>query len=171
MDVSRQSVSKWESTNSIPDLNKIIKLSELFGVSTDFLLKDNMDTTEFIKDDSYDEPAQISLEDAIRYTDIKFEEAKLTSKGTAFCICSPSVLFLLLALSESSWFNLNVEVTSGFGVVSALFMISAGIAIFIKQNKSERALYPFEKAPFNLAYGVHSVFSEKLESYTATYNA
>ena len=36
--VSRQSVSKWESAASIPDLDKILKMSELFGVSTDYLL-------------------------------------------------------------------------------------------------------------------------------------
>ncbi|MBO4900824.1 MAG: helix-turn-helix transcriptional regulator, partial [Lachnospiraceae bacterium] len=34
LDVSRQSISKWESAQSVPDMNKIIKLSELFGVST-----------------------------------------------------------------------------------------------------------------------------------------
>ena len=38
--VSRQSVSKWESMASLPDLDKILKMSELFGVSTDYLLKD-----------------------------------------------------------------------------------------------------------------------------------
>ena len=43
MGVSRQSVSKWESMASIPDLDKIVKLSELFGVSTDYLLKDEVD--------------------------------------------------------------------------------------------------------------------------------
>ena len=36
--VSRQSVSKWESTGSVPDLQKVIQLAELFGVSTDYLL-------------------------------------------------------------------------------------------------------------------------------------
>ena len=36
MQVSRQSVSKWESGTSIPDLEKILRLSALFGVSTDF---------------------------------------------------------------------------------------------------------------------------------------
>ena len=39
LNVSRQSVSKWESTASIPDLDKIVKLSEIFGVSTDYLLE------------------------------------------------------------------------------------------------------------------------------------
>lgn len=37
--VSRQSVSKWESGAVLPDTDKIIAMSELFGISTDFLLK------------------------------------------------------------------------------------------------------------------------------------
>ncbi|MCD8146997.1 MAG: helix-turn-helix domain-containing protein [Clostridiales bacterium] len=37
--VSRQAVSKWESEQSVPDLNKIILLSDYFGVTTDYLLK------------------------------------------------------------------------------------------------------------------------------------
>ena len=37
--VSRQAVSKWESEQSIPDLEKIIIMSDLFGVTTDYILK------------------------------------------------------------------------------------------------------------------------------------
>ena len=40
LNVSRQSVSKWESMASMPDLDKILNMSELFGVNTDYLLKD-----------------------------------------------------------------------------------------------------------------------------------
>lgn len=39
--ISRQAVSKWESGQSIPDLNKLIKLSELYNVTIDSLVKDN----------------------------------------------------------------------------------------------------------------------------------
>ena len=39
--VSRQSVSKWESGAALPDTDKIIAMSELFGVSTDYILKDD----------------------------------------------------------------------------------------------------------------------------------
>ncbi|MCI8609395.1 MAG: helix-turn-helix transcriptional regulator [Firmicutes bacterium] len=42
--VSRQSVSKWESGQSAPDLDKILMLSAIFGVTTDFLLKDSEET-------------------------------------------------------------------------------------------------------------------------------
>ena len=38
--VSRQSVSKWETDQSVPELDKIVMISEFFGVSTDYLLKD-----------------------------------------------------------------------------------------------------------------------------------
>ncbi len=44
--VSRQAVSKWESAASIPDLDKILKLSQLFDVSTDTLLKDEIDLAD-----------------------------------------------------------------------------------------------------------------------------
>ena len=39
LDVSRQSVSKWELNDAAPEISKIIALSELFGISTDELLK------------------------------------------------------------------------------------------------------------------------------------
>lgn len=37
--VSRQAVSKWESEQATPDLEKIIRMSDLFGVTTDYILK------------------------------------------------------------------------------------------------------------------------------------
>ena len=40
--VSRQAVSKWESAGAIPDLKRILQMSELFGVTTDYLLKDRI---------------------------------------------------------------------------------------------------------------------------------
>lgn len=43
--VSRQAVSKWESAQSAPDLEKIIMMSEYFGVTTDYILKGSQSTT------------------------------------------------------------------------------------------------------------------------------
>ena len=37
--VSRQAVSKWESEQSLPDIDKVVILSDLFGVTTDYILK------------------------------------------------------------------------------------------------------------------------------------
>ena len=41
--VTRQSVSKWEGGAAMPDVGKLISLSELFGVSVDYLVKDYLE--------------------------------------------------------------------------------------------------------------------------------
>ena len=41
--VSRQAVSKWESGGAMPELDKIVQLSRVLGVSTDALLLDELD--------------------------------------------------------------------------------------------------------------------------------
>ena len=46
LSVSRQSVSKWESGASVPDLDKILKMSAIFNVSTVMLLKEELDLNE-----------------------------------------------------------------------------------------------------------------------------
>lgn len=46
LQVSRQAVSKWEGGASIPDLDKILKLSALFEVTTDYLLKDTLEAPD-----------------------------------------------------------------------------------------------------------------------------
>lgn len=43
LEVSRQSVSKWELGQAVPDVDKIIRMSELFDVSTDTLLLRNLE--------------------------------------------------------------------------------------------------------------------------------
>ena len=42
LSVSRQSVSKWENNSAVPDLDKLVKLSTIFGVSLDELVKGEM---------------------------------------------------------------------------------------------------------------------------------
>ena len=44
--VSRQAVSKWETSQAFPDVDKILQLSSLFGVTTDYLLKDDITNEE-----------------------------------------------------------------------------------------------------------------------------
>lgn len=46
MEVSRQTVTKWEANQSYPEIKKIVKLSYFFNVSTDYLLKDEIEDFE-----------------------------------------------------------------------------------------------------------------------------
>ena len=58
--VSRQSVSKWESGNVMPDLDKVVAMCELFGVTTDYLLKGKLE----------EETAQLPAEEKADYEEI-----------------------------------------------------------------------------------------------------
>ena len=44
LEVSRQSISKWENSSAVPDLDKIVKLSEIFDITIDELVKGNAGT-------------------------------------------------------------------------------------------------------------------------------
>ncbi|WP_051685470.1 helix-turn-helix transcriptional regulator [Clostridium sp. KNHs205] len=50
MSVTRQSISRWESEQSYPEMDKIVYLAEILGVSCDYLLKDNCEKTETKKE-------------------------------------------------------------------------------------------------------------------------
>ena len=59
--VSRQSISKYEGAQAVPDLDKILKLSQIFGVTTDYLIKDEMEEEIYTGEDSYEEDKQPQL--------------------------------------------------------------------------------------------------------------
>ncbi len=71
MDVTRQSVSKWESAQSIPDYEKMIRLSHLLGVSIDYLLKDEMEEEEFsVSAEEESSLRRVSMEEANAFLSI-----------------------------------------------------------------------------------------------------
>ena len=48
MDVSRQAISRWELGSTLPDVPNLLKISEIFGVSTDYLVHDDYESDEDI---------------------------------------------------------------------------------------------------------------------------
>ncbi len=170
INVSRQSVSKWESTNSIPDLNKIIILAEIFEVTTDYLLKDNVEAPESISGNLESNAIQISLEQAMKYVENKMDMAHLIAKGVFLCVSSTVPLFTLLAMAETNQLNLTSNVATTTGIILILVLISIGVSFFIRTNQYESDLTLIENEEFELAYGVHSAFKEKLQKFRGTYN-
>lgn len=105
LNISRQSVSKWESGASIPDIDKIILISGLFGVSTDYLLRDEMETEEISEKEIQCEESDakcVSVEEADSFMRLKRKLAVPTALGTALCILSPIPL-LLLGGADGIW--------------------------------------------------------------------
>ncbi|WP_440874015.1 helix-turn-helix domain-containing protein [Thalassotalea sp. PLHSN55] len=170
MNISRQSVSKWESANSIPDLNRIIKLAEIFDVTTDYLLKDDVEVPAPMSESAETGTIKVSLEQALDYVEQKLDVASLITKGVILCVCSVVPLFFFLALAETGRLNMSGAVASVLGIVSILVMISIGISFFIRTNEYQKSFDLIEEQPFELEYGVYSVFEEKLKNLRPSYN-
>ena len=77
MGVTRQSVSKWEGEQSLPDLDKMIRLSELFGVSLDYLVKDETEKAESpAATDDKPPLKRVSMEEANAFLSVKTKRLK-----------------------------------------------------------------------------------------------
>lgn len=181
MNVSRQSVSKWESAQSIPDLNKILTMSRLFGVSTDYLLKDEMEEhTEQEAQMETEQPLDqevhfVSIEEANRFLEAKEITAPRVALGSALCILSPIPLFLLGALSEmtnengvSRWISENVA--AGIGLLTLALIITAAVALFLSCRTYTADFDYLDKEPIETAYGVSGMVQELKLQYRDRYS-
>lgn len=175
--ISRQSVSKWESTASIPDLDKIIKLSELFGVSTDYLLKDTEGEEEVvayadetvIESQEKEKVHNISLEEANKYMALVEQNSKKIAAGVAACILSPVLLILLCGLSEAQIIAINDDMAAGIGVTMLLLIIAGAVAIFIMNGMQLDKYEYLEKEALALQYGVAGIVEVKKEKFEPTF--
>ena len=91
--VSRQAVSKWESAGSIPDLQRILQMSELFGVTTDYLLKDEIEE-EPLNEYTETNTIKVSMEEGNQYLDMKSRGSRIVANATSLCILSPVPLIV-----------------------------------------------------------------------------
>lgn len=172
--VSRQAVSKWESAASIPDLDKILKLSQLFGVSTDTLLKDELDLSSPALDqapppaeDTLDPPPrQISLEAANAYLDTVRAQAGKLALGVALCILSPVVLILLGGLSDhEGGYRIPENLAGGVGTTVLFLLVAGAVTLFILYGRKMEPYETWERDPVELAYGVTGVVEKAKAQY------
>ncbi len=119
--VSRQAVSKWESEQSTPDIDKIILMSEYFGTTTDYLLK--------------------GIEPAARSTEKK--------AGNALSVMAPYMVWIGLITSCVLWYeNQNsYAIMNGFiwmigGYVLIRIAVMNGLAEKSSMNRFLQVSFP-----------------------------
>ncbi len=172
LSVSRQSVSKWEGAQAVPDLQKILKMAELFNVTTDYLLRDEIEgtpveNTGYTEDKDYD-IRKVSMEEANEYLDTVKELAPKLALGVLLCVVSPILLIVLAGISESGYIPENVAVAIGLG---ALFgCIAVAVFLFVGYGiKTEKYEY-LTKEDFETAYGVDGMVKDRKAKTEEPYN-
>lgn len=133
MDVSRQSVSKWESGASVPDIDKILLLSQIFGTTTDFLLKDDVEVFGELDNKAEDNAVKetpkrhVTRQEAMEFIEIRRKAAVRIPLAIVLCIIS---LAILIYLSQHPM-GLPDNAAVSIGIVILLFSVAIAVAIFI----------------------------------------
>ena len=159
--VSRQAVSKWESAGSIPDLQRILQMSEIFGVTTDYLLKDEIEE-ESLNEYTETNTIKVSMEEANQYLDMKSKGSRIVANATSLCILSPVPLIVLGTMTED-------HILIGFSLVLLLVLVAIAVYLFVNYGLHESHMKHLEKESFETEYGVSGMVRERREQYEPTF--
>lgn len=175
LEVSRQSVSKWESAQSVPDMNRILKLSELFGVTTDYLLKDELGPEALAAQtlpvpDTEFPVRQVSMEEASDFLEHRGLAARRIALGVLLCILSPVLLCLLGGAQEAGRLALSQAQAVGIGLVALFLLVGGAVALFITTGLRGARFEYLEKEQIETAYGVDGMAKDRREKFRGSFN-
>lgn len=185
LDISRQSVSKWEGGMSVPEIDKIVAMSSLFGVSTDYLLKDEAEKEILSRPEEEEEKKSarvVSQEEAENFMELTRKLAARMAFAVFLLILSPTPLILLSGAAEykgqyDTWYDSwalmlqrQEEKAAGIGIVFLLILAAVGVAILILCSlKLEKYEY-MERENLNLQYGAQGIARKKKEAFAGRYS-
>ena len=171
--VSRQSISKWEGAQSVPDMNRILAMSDLFGVSTDYLLKDEIEADRpaaIPTDSDFEEPLRrVEMEEANDFLRTRIVASARIALGVALCILSPIVLILLEVAQEYGLLALTENQATGIGAVVLFLCIGAALPLFITSCIRLGRYDALEQQALDTAYGVDGMVRERRDQYAPTH--
>ena len=167
--VTRQSVSKWEGAQSVPDLDKVVQMSRLFGVSTDYLLKDELEEEEFVESEADETPLRrVTMEQAARYLALRKACAPKIALAVAMCIVSPVVIIFLSAMADAGLGGISENLAAGLGVSVILVLVAIAVGMFLSCGAKTKEFDFLEKEPFETEYGVSGMVRERRKAYEPT---
>ena len=173
LNVSRQSISKWEGAQSVPGMDKILQLSEIFGVSTDYLLKDSIELEEYVEQESKSEESSVryvSMEEANSYLDLTQNIAHKMALGVAMCIMSPAIIITLSNLYLLEQFSFSENQSQAIALTLFFITIASAVVIFISIGMKFKDFEYLKTEPIETEYGVSGMVKSKMKAYKETYS-
>ncbi len=173
LNVSRQSVSKWEGAQSVPDLERILKMSQLFGVSTDYLLKDELE-----EQDAAAVPADlpqsdttirtVSMEEANAFLRAKEQTTGRIALATFLCTLAPVPLIVMAGVDTFAKTRLSQGAAVLIGLTLLLATVVIAVMLFFSCRRYTARFDYLETEVIETAYGVSGmVKQEKARHETA----
>ncbi len=170
VNVSRQAVSKWEMAQSTPDLDKILQMSELFGVTTDYLLKDEIEDCEDAPAAAEPMKKRVTAEVANRFLEYRHRASGRIATGVYLCILSVIPLLLLGALAEEMTWGISENLAGVLGIFLLLAVVTVAVGIFVHCGLCSE---PYEfldgGVPFELERSIRNEIEERQKAYRPSY--
>ena len=98
MNVSRQSISKWESSQSVPEVERIVQLSNIFNVSTDWILKGENSKNKKSQSNKNNLKSVQTVSTALNYIGFVIGTFILFEKQAVWAVAVP-IVFSILSLA------------------------------------------------------------------------
>jgi len=133
--VSRQSISKWESGESVPEIERLIELSKVFEVSTDYLLKTSEVDELSIRTERLEkqhEELQIKIQKA------HVRNVRILSSGLIYVVAMAIFFFLQLPLPYL-W-PLGEGVSTRLTVLAIVLLVATAVVIQINLRIEKKYL-------------------------------
>lgn len=167
LNVSRQAVSKWESGASVPELDKLLALSEVFGVSTDYLLKEG-ELAPQTAAAAPEAPAlrRVDAQEAEAYLDLVARSRGPVAWGVSFYILCPIPLLFLGVMADGTP---REELAGGVGMILLLVCVVVGLLIHLPAQLRLDAYEYLEIEEFSLAAGAETFVWQQREQQDPAY--
>ena len=166
--VTRQSVSKWEGAQSVPDMDKVVQMSRLFGVTTDYLLKDELEEQAAAPAEEESVLRRVTMAQAADYLARRKAAAPRIAFAVLLCVISPVTLLMLAALSEVQRFHISENAAAGIGLCVMLVLVAAAVSIFLRTAADVRDYRFLGEEPFETEYGVTGMVRQRQREYADT---
>ena len=127
LNVSRQSVSKWESGQAVPELEKIVAMSVVFDVTTDYLLKSSEIDDLSVKTEMLEKQQQQML--------VREQRQQKIRECVLYVIVIYLVLFAVYSLQQNFFWEWEWV---GKHVLIAEFLLATAMAVFVCARKLRR---------------------------------
>lgn len=175
LEVSRQAVSKWEGAQATPDLERILRMSQVFGVSTDYLLKDTVEEAEAAlaavsSADAAESARVVTLEEAYAFLAAKETTVGRIALATFLCVLAPLPMILLAGISTFTGLSLSENTAAAIGITLLILLACTAVLLFLSCRKHTAPFDYLETEVIETAYGVQGLVQQEKKNHAAIHS-
>ena len=162
--IAKKTLMRWERGEVMPDIQKIVLLSEIFSVSTDSLLLDSLNPEKPEASAKIKLSRHVSIAEALEYLRVKFLSAYMIAAATFIMMLAPGIMLLIMAIP----FRTDA-LSTVLGLTSFFLLTVVSVSIYIYSHLKTVRFEYIANGDFTLDYGASDMLTEAAEKNSLSY--